>query len=691
MTNAQDKVLGALLSMVPPAYFAKKKEQRRPLAPVGRVICGFILEVLACAIAFAVMLWIFATTLTQQTTIVDKPKEGATCATLTPKRGVVYYGKTDSENAQYAGLTMNYSSCVDYLTTKHDVCADGNRLDLLVLWGVSNPNNSQYFPPTPKGSQGYFSFTPSQTAGLSTQLKAFAGASASFPKPDISRAFTGTATNWNIFNFRKNTASDAFTPYPGVRVSDFLYDTDAQMVYDPDMTRLQTIIGSAKLPVDYDLSGGAPDATVEDLVTTLRGKYFDYDIIDLIVSKGVYYGILPEAYLGNKAVDAAGNVFVIDLDYSLVRRIDAMTQAVTSLGTSASPTFNWPRDMAVDTAGNVYVADTGNNMIRRIDAMTQAVTSLGTSASPAFDKPSGVAVDAVGDVIVIETGSLVRVRRIDAETQTVSRFVGIARVMSKDMLNPDASGYTRLPNNVLGYEREPSIIVDSAAGGCQNVFSTCYLLGHAEYNAEADRIYVELQPFYKGEYGGYIIVNSFGVSDYSPKWNYCYFANPTGKFSAPQGRQLLGVFKTPVNGILYFTSGGVYREDDIDSSGLTEARYTDLVTATNTMSATVVDASKVPAVAGSPPRYLMLLLLHKGSYRMYTYDTFKDSYISNAAAATTHYMLGFTWGICSGTVTRSLVELTFSNDYTNECEVRESRRSVEIPTLTLPLFLIFSF
>jgi hypothetical protein len=85
---------------------------------------------------------------------------------------------------------------------------------------------------------------------------------------------------------------------------------------------------------------------------------------------------------------------------------------------------------------------------------------------------------------------------------------------------------------------------------------------------------------------------------------------------------------------------------------------------------TILEASKIPGTSGSPPRYLLLLLEQTGGvHTMATYDTFTDTYFSNTAAAATHYMLAYTWGVCDGQMTRGLVEITFSNDYSNQCQL----------------------
>lgn len=130
------------------------------------------------------------------------------------------------------------------------------------------------------------------------------------------------------------------------------------------------------------------------------------------------------------AVDAGGNVFVVDHGNHKIRRIDGATGAVTTLagsnafgtadGTGAAARFTNPHGIAIDAGGNLYVGDFDNNMIRKVTP-GGVVTTLagaptigdadGTGATARFSSPTELAVDSNGNIFVADAGNN-RIRKI---------------------------------------------------------------------------------------------------------------------------------------------------------------------------------------------------------------------------------------------------------------------------------------
>ena len=112
------------------------------------------------------------------------------------------------------------------------------------------------------------------------------------------------------------------------------------------------------------------------------------------------------------AVDSAGTVYVAEG----VSRIRTITPAgVVSTLAGAASGLNFPRGIAVDSTGNVYVADQNNHTILKI-APGVIVTTLaglagmsgnsnGTGSAARFNRPQGVAVDTTGTVYVADSSN----------------------------------------------------------------------------------------------------------------------------------------------------------------------------------------------------------------------------------------------------------------------------------------------
>ena len=126
------------------------------------------------------------------------------------------------------------------------------------------------------------------------------------------------------------------------------------------------------------------------------------------------------------AVDAQGNIYVVDRYNNLIRKITASGLVSTLAGSGtqgfadgdgSAAQFYGPLGMAVDAQGNIYVADYGNNRIRKITASGSVSTLAGSGTqgfadgnvtTAQFNGPMWVAVDAQGNIYVTDGRNLIR-------------------------------------------------------------------------------------------------------------------------------------------------------------------------------------------------------------------------------------------------------------------------------------------
>jgi len=213
------------------------------------------------------------------------------------------------------------------------------------------------------------------------------------------------------------------------------------------------------------------------------------------------------------AVDASGNVYIVDSYNNCIRKVTTGTGIISTIagngtagyagdgGAATSAELNNPTGVAVDALGNVYIADFNNNRIRMVAAGTGIITTIAgngtagysgdegaaTSAELNLNPPGEVAIDASGNVYIADAGNS-RIRKVSASTGIISTIAGNGTVgysgdggaaTSAELTYPDgvaidASGNVYIAdveNNVIRKVTAGTGIISTIAGNSTSGYS----------------------------------------------------------------------------------------------------------------------------------------------------------------------------------------------------------------------------
>jgi hypothetical protein len=147
------------------------------------------------------------------------------------------------------------------------------------------------------------------------------------------------------------------------------------------------------------------------------------------------------------ATDSTGNLFIVDNQNDVIRKVAAGTAIITTVagngtagysgdgGLATQAQLNLPYGAAVDLAGNVFIADTSNHRIRKLTASTGVITTVagdgvsgysgdgGLATQATLTLPHGIFVDSSGNLFIADSGNNA-VRKVTASTGVITTVAG---------------------------------------------------------------------------------------------------------------------------------------------------------------------------------------------------------------------------------------------------------------------------
>ena len=142
-----------------------------------------------------------------------------------------------------------------------------------------------------------------------------------------------------------------------------------------------------------------------------------------------------------------GGLYFCEVDNNRVRRLDLKTKQISDVagngqkgysgdgGPALQAALNQPYEIRFDRSGNMFFVEMQNHIVRRVDAKTKAISTVAGTGQPGFSgdggpavkaqfrQPHSIAFDPQGRLLVCDIGNH-RIRRIDLKSGTIDTFAG---------------------------------------------------------------------------------------------------------------------------------------------------------------------------------------------------------------------------------------------------------------------------
>ena len=253
----------------------------------------------------------------------------------------------------------------------------------------------------------------------------------------------------------------------------YIADTGNNVIRYMSSSTITTFAGTPGVPGNTGDGGPGLQATLASpfgLVTDAANNVFFTDVSSCVIrgiTPGGVINLLAGTYVSGYggdggpaslallstprgiAMDASSNIFFCDTGNSRVRRVDMLTQIITTVagngisgysgdgGLAVNANLSTPTGVAVDAAGNVYISDTDNQCIRYLNMTNNRITTVagrprrqgygGDNSFATFallNSPSHVAVDPTSGFFYFADDGNYRIRYVDPTMKIIYSAAG---------------------------------------------------------------------------------------------------------------------------------------------------------------------------------------------------------------------------------------------------------------------------
>lgn len=154
-------------------------------------------------------------------------------------------------------------------------------------------------------------------------------------------------------------------------------------------------------------------------------------------------------------LDTGGNLYIADAFNHCIRKIDLKSGIITTVagcgkkgysgngGPATKAMMNEPYAVAVDANGDLYIVDRLNAAVRKVDGKTGIITTVAGTGKPGFGgdggkgtdaqlrEPNDCCLDGKGGLLIADVADW-RIRRLDLRTGVITTFAGTGRQAVRD-------------------------------------------------------------------------------------------------------------------------------------------------------------------------------------------------------------------------------------------------------------------